>query len=84
LFGEDSSVRRPEKYILSEFKVKRSSLKLESSFPKEKITFIKRPCEGLLITLLNLENSQVFSFSISTNVFGENLSSPPAGKIYFN
>jgi len=51
--------------------------------PIEKDHFYKKgPAAGSLETLLSLENSQVFSFSISTNVFGEDSSSPPAGKIY--
>jgi hypothetical protein len=34
------------------------------------------------VPLLNLQKSRVFKFTFLTNVFGEDFSRPPAGKIY--
>jgi hypothetical protein len=63
--------------------VKKSSLSIRNSSPQEKITLRKKALRRAPYKLLlNLENSQVFRFSISTNVFGGDSSSPPAGKIY--
>jgi hypothetical protein len=42
MFGEDSAVRQPEKYIKTEMNVKKSSLSIRKSLPKEKIAFIKK------------------------------------------
>jgi hypothetical protein len=63
--------------------VKKRLLKLESSPNKERSLYQKGSADDSFKTPLKSENSQFFSFSISTNVFGEDFSRPPAGKIYF-
>jgi len=70
-FGKIEQTLRPGKYISIEIKMKRRLLKLESSPQKEKITFIKKACEGLLINSFKFRKLTGIRFSISTNVFGE-------------
>jgi len=63
--------------------VKKGSPQSEELPQKGKITFFKKALRRAPYNLLlNLENSQVSSFSISTSVFGEDLSRKPAGEIY--
>ncbi|PAV12480.1 hypothetical protein ASJ81_06245 [Methanosarcina spelaei] len=62
--------------------VKKGSLQSQNPHKGKDYFYQKGPAKGSLETLLNSENSQVFSFSISTNVLGVDSRSPPAGEIY--
>jgi hypothetical protein len=64
VLGEDSSVRRPEKYIKTEMNVKKGSPKSENP-PKEKITFSKKALRRAPYKpFLNLQSSRAFDFTL--------------------
>jgi hypothetical protein len=79
VFGEDSSVRRPKKYINTGINVKKSPPQSEKSPTKEKINFIKKVLRRAPFKSAKIAG---FKFSILTNVLGDDFSSPPAGEIY--
>jgi hypothetical protein len=63
--GKITADRQPKKYILTEMNVEKGSLSIRKIPPhKEKITFFKRPCDGLLLNLIILTLKNL-CFSIS-------------------
>uniref|UniRef100_Q46A18 Uncharacterized protein n=1 Tax=Methanosarcina barkeri (strain Fusaro / DSM 804) TaxID=269797 RepID=Q46A18_METBF len=67
--GKIQAVRQQEKYISIELKVKSSSLKLDSSPPKGKITLIKKALRlALYKLLLNFQKLRVFNLLNICNV----------------